>query len=222
MQLRGVLIKLRYQIIHKQKEYEEQKINKMFQKEIKIKNDNVVEKPKKGRFYALFELELKSFGVNKNIEEKLGPLKFQYTNMMNQKLQEQYKEIDFFCNDGIFMVFNQFCDFDTLMESIKKIYRIFYDLDKKQVIETNFLFSFWYDCDSKGQNQILSILREINNLKNLNKILLNKEACENSALKYSQKYNFAPFGIVRLENFDNSEGVYNLELFCLNLSHKIN
>ena len=213
--LKDKIEKVRLWDLKVQQNYLEKNIKKIFKQEAIKKSQEIIEERKDYRLYALFEIVLDTQSYNNISKEKLAPLKLKYTNMMAEKLKEKYKKINFILDDRIFMTINDFRDFDSLIYDMKKIYRVFYNLDEQRSIETNFLFSFWCDTISKGRSYALMLLQRINDLRNLNKILLDINVKKNCSFEQNSNFYFIPFGIVKVDDVEDYTKDMDIELFKL-------
>ena len=156
-------------------------------------------------FFGLLELNLKYEIEDNKTKDELEKLKKEYLKMLTDKLSKKYSNVRFKLTDKVFFVSDEFLIFDPFLIDISKLYKIFVDLDNQKGIRTELLLSFSAGSEKNNEQYIEVILKKINQLKYVNKVIASNEIYEKYKAIKAQQFEFNSLGLARLELDSNKE-----------------
>ena len=166
-------------------------------------------------FYGLFEIKLSYIqGVNKS-ENKLQRLKNEYFKMITRKLKNKYLKVKFAINNKIFIVAENFDDFESLVTDIVRIYKVLLEIDSKKFIKTELIFSLWMNNEPTSAKYALEVLTKINALNHVNKVVATSVIQKRYEKQLDRKFNLFSMGEVYLMQDDGTQEDIQTELFEL-------
>lgn len=185
------------------------KQDKIAKKEYKIKDETY----KLTHFFGVLELKLEYFSDYNKQKDKLETLKKEYLKMILNKLSSKYQDMEFELTDELFIISKDFLNFDPLLSDIAKLFKIFVQIDKEKSIQTTLLLSFSCGNENNNSDFIRKILKKVNQLKYINKIIVIDKFIDKYKATKSKNYDFISLGLSKLE-MDNFNDI-DVDLYYL-------
>lgn len=136
-------------------------------------------------FFGLCELNLEySQKDTKKSTDNLKKLKKEYSKMIIQKTKAKFPHIYYTGSDKIYFIGNDYQIIDNLISDIIQYFKIFEEIDNKKMIKTSLILSIVGGNQHNNPKMIYKFLHRINELKYLNKIIVND--------KFATRYNQTP------------------------------
>lgn len=201
--LNKIKIKLEKEIINKNIEK-----TKLIQKTEEIKQIQNY-----SHFFCLCEIKLKRGKQETKNDEELKKLKKEYTKMIIQKLKNSFPDMNYFGDEKIYLIGDNFSIVDNVISDIIKYFKIFQEIDSKKFITTDLSLAIVAGNQHNNPKMIYKFLLKINELKYLNKIIVD----DKFQSRYSQIQDtiFEPVSL-GLSHIDmNISDTIQIELFHL-------
>ena len=166
-------------------------------------------------FFGLFEFQLKYYDVYGKDPAALHSLRKGFSKIMVQKLQETYKDIEFYADERVFFSCKEFSNFRLITKDILTLMRTFIQAGMCQSIKVGMLFSYWAGNDGSDKDEIFKILNRINELGYLNKIIVSSGIYFRFSKENDRKLmSFDPLGATRLTNV-TADGDLDIDLYSV-------
>lgn len=205
------LIDLKVLLAEKQTEKNIKNQRKLKQEIIKREKPSI---PNITQFYGLCDIKVEHQIEDHNQSTDLNRLRLEYLKMLKKKLENIYPNMQFILQEKLFIVSEDFKNFDSLLKSIVQLFEIFQKLNNDKSIETKLLISF--DAGNKNTNTqyVMKLLARINSLRNFNKIIALEKFAQRYEANIKKGYSVIPSGVVKIfmEDLNDMDvEIYNLK-----------
>ncbi len=171
--------------------------------------------PERKTFFGLFEFQLKYYDVYGKDPANLHSLRREFAKITVKKLQESYKNIQFYADERIFFSCNEFSNFRPITKDILTILKTFMQVGLSQSIKVGMLFSYWAGDENSNKEEIFKILNKINELGYLNKIIVSSGVYFRFNKENDRKcMSFDPLGAAKLTNATD-DGDMDIDLYSI-------
>lgn len=168
-------------------------------------------------FYGLFELKLSHSDFFEK-EQEVAKLNAEYSKIIVNKLKDKYPKIQFIATDKIFMIIKDEKSFVQVIEDLRTLFQVFYNINKQKDIETSLLLSFWSTDKTHNPKDALKLLLKINALNFKSKVVITSDIYHYT--KNKDYFDYIPLGASKFFNAYGDNQDVDIELFYLKTKKK--